>query len=97
MDDEAKQLLREIRDIALRQENARKRIMRAVALLVVALLCLLAFLTVRLERLMNEVEQGPPSAPKIGTQRADGLKTANSSLFVNGRVHAWNTHTKRSV
>jgi hypothetical protein len=60
------ELLREIRGILARQELARKRWMRAGSFVMAVLLCLVAYMSVRLVRLADEVEQAPPPvvAPK---------------------------------
>jgi hypothetical protein len=55
MDDEAKQLLRDIRGIAVRDEARRKRFMRFVVLLVFVLLVAIAYLVIQLDGLMREV------------------------------------------
>ena len=57
MDDEAKQLLREIRDAILRQEASVNRFKRALVVIIAALLCLVTVLMVQLERLLMEPEQ----------------------------------------
>ena len=64
MNDEATQLLRDIRDATLRQESAAKRFRRALVVIIAILLCLVAFLMVRLERLMTEADQGVPTATR---------------------------------
>jgi hypothetical protein len=62
MDDEAKQLLREIRDAILRQESSVKRFKRALVVIIAVLLCVVAVLMIQLERLMTEPEQVPAPA-----------------------------------
>jgi hypothetical protein len=57
MDDESKQLLREMRDSTLRHERWQRRLASVVAVAVVLLLALVAFLTMRLEVRMQYVEK----------------------------------------
>ena len=66
MDEESKQLLREIRDAALRDEAARKRLVGAASVLAVMVLGLSAFLVFRLERMLTEIEAAPAPAAVRG-------------------------------
>ena len=61
MDDEAKQLLREIRDALVRQEDLSRRFKRFVFGIVFVLLGVVAFMLVRLERIMNADQAAPPA------------------------------------
>jgi cell division protein FtsB len=65
MDDEAKQLLREIRDAMVRHESGRKKFMRFVVVLTVVLLALLGYLLARLNALMTTVEQPQVAAVEL--------------------------------
>jgi hypothetical protein len=65
MDDEAKQLLREIRDSALREEAATKQAKLVVGIVAVLLLAAVGFLVARVDHMMTEVENVPqPAVPQ---------------------------------
>ena len=70
MDEEAKELLREIRNAALRHETSQRRLTGIVVAVIVVILTILGFLTARLEIRMQEAEQSerpaatPATAPE---------------------------------
>jgi hypothetical protein len=80
MDDEAKQLLREIRDSMVRHETGRKKFMRFVVILTIILFAVLGYLLVRLNTLMTPVEQSRVAATAV--QNTDG----------SGPRMAWQSH-----
>lgn len=59
MDEETKQLLREIRDLAAREERARKHMTAAIWVFLAILLGVCGYLTVRLDGLVSSIEQAP--------------------------------------
>jgi hypothetical protein len=65
MDEEAKQLLREIRDALVKQEDMSRKFKRFVFVIVVVLLSALAYLLVRLGRIMDGAEQVAPPASAV--------------------------------
>ena len=56
MDDESKQLLREIRDAIVRHEAVRKRFMRIWAVVVIFAACVIGFIAWRLEGRMQAAD-----------------------------------------
>jgi hypothetical protein len=66
MDEEAKQILREIRDALVRQEDLSRRFKRFVFGIVVVLQGVVAFMLIRLERIIDVDQAAPPAGAARG-------------------------------